>query len=87
MVDNSKNPIVNSVFNYAKELTKDYHTPQIEFTIKDALNFPFAIKLQRLGRIAIKKSSDDNTNIIVGTIAFVGIAWLIGALFADNKKK
>lgn len=87
LVDKATNPIANvySVFNQAKELTKNYHTPQIECTIKDALNFPFAII--PLEKSTVKKSSVDNTDIIVGTIGIVGITLLIGAIFSDNKKK
>jgi hypothetical protein len=89
LIDKSTNPIVNvhSVFNQAKELTKNYHTPHIEFTIKDALNFPFGIKPKRLEKSAIKKSSEDNGNALAGVLAVVGIALLIGAIFSDNKKK
>lgn len=89
LIDKSLNPIinVNTVFNTAKEWTKEHHTPQIEFTIKAALNFPFAIKPKKLERKAIKQSSDDNSNVILGTVAVVGIALLIGAILSDGKKK
>jgi hypothetical protein len=83
LVGKTVNPIVNvySVFNHAKELTKNYHTPKIEFTIKDAL------KPKRLEKDVVKKSSVDNADIIAGSIVFVGIALLIGAIFTDNEKK
>lgn len=89
LIDKSTNTVVNinSVFNQAKELTKNYYKPNIEFTIKEALNFPFAIKPKRLEKSAIKKSSEDNINTIAGVEAAVGIALLIGAIFSDNKKK